>query len=226
MSLSARLMEAGFAAGLIHPPRFFQRLYRFPWYGGTLLDWALTVVDERAGRSSGLVLELGSGPGDLSGALAQRGADVIGVDQSQAMIGIAKRRFGNVAGLGFQVGDATKLDFRDGQFKAVISVSLINVVPDAGAMLVEMARLLAPHGKASVLFPTPAFTREKAQVLACDMQIGPWSAAGMRTWAKMARKLEAEQVSALFEAAGFEAIEQVPYLDGALTSVTGAAPAK
>lgn len=216
MSVVHRLIDAGFAAGLIHPPRFFRRLYRFSWYGATLLDWA---QDARS-WSGASVLEVGCGPGDLSEALARVGGQVVGVDRSKRMIGYAKGRFGGVENLAFRLGDATDLGFSDRKFGAVISASLINVVPEPLEMLGEMARVTVAGGQVSVLFPTPEFTRAKAGSIAKARNLGVWSASGMRVWAGAARKLSISQVEAWFGEAGFGGIRSELHLDGALASVS------
>src|SRR4029079_18749561 len=65
------------------------------------------------------LLEVGCGLGDDAAALARRvapGGSVVAVDGSQAMVDEARRRYGDGAGLSFEVADATRLPYEDATF--------------------------------------------------------------------------------------------------------------
>jgi predicted TPR repeat methyltransferase len=66
--------------------------------------WLLDRVVEHA--QGGPVVDVGSGPGHLTGYLADRGADASGIDVSPAMVSEARRRF---PGRTFEVGDLRRL---------------------------------------------------------------------------------------------------------------------
>jgi SAM-dependent methyltransferase len=55
---------------------------------------AIFVIDglKRAGKSGGRVVDLGCGSGILAAALSRAGFDVLGIDQSAQMLGIARKR--------------------------------------------------------------------------------------------------------------------------------------
>lgn len=99
------------------------------------------------------VLDLGSGPGFLTLAMAEatgpEGA-VIGVDISPQMVERATSRTSQ-SWLSYQVADATRLPFADASFDVVVSTQVAEYVPDIDAFCAEIARVLKPQGRALVL---------------------------------------------------------------------------
>ncbi len=69
-----------------------------------------------AGKGTRL-LDVATGPGYVAAAASQRGASVVGVDFSPAMVADANRQFPNIQ---FREGDAEVLPFPDGSFDAVV----------------------------------------------------------------------------------------------------------
>ena len=110
-----------------------------------LETWLLDrVVAHADGRP---VVEVGSGPGHVTGYLGEHGADATGIDLSPAMVAEAQRRF---PGQSFEVGDLRRLPrpATASGWAAVLGwYSLIHLaaseLPDAVAAL---ARTLAPGG--------------------------------------------------------------------------------
>lgn len=105
---------------------------------GPLLD----AVDVRGGTR---VLDVATGPGYVAAAAAQRGARVVGLDFSAAMVAEARRQN---PGIEFQEGDAEELVFSDGTFDAVImNFGLLHLGrPDQA--VTEACRVLRQGGKA------------------------------------------------------------------------------
>ena len=64
------------------------------------------------------LLDVGCGPGYVSAAAAERGAEPVGLDFSNEMIGIAKKAFPQIE---FREGDAQNLPFADGTFDRVVA---------------------------------------------------------------------------------------------------------
>jgi demethylmenaquinone methyltransferase / 2-methoxy-6-polyprenyl-1,4-benzoquinol methylase len=102
-------------------------------------------------------LDLCCGTGDVAFALAAAGADVVGLDFSEPMLAVARRRQqeqASRAGQGavnFQQGDALALPFPDDAFDVVtISYGLRNLA-DLDGGLKEMLRVLRPGGRVLVL---------------------------------------------------------------------------
>lgn len=90
------------------------------------------------------VLDMGCGPGYVSAAAAERGANPIGLDFSHEMIAIARRTFPNIE---FREGDAQNLPFPDQTFdRAVANFALLHLVNPERAMA-EANRVLTPGGR-------------------------------------------------------------------------------
>lgn len=92
------------------------------------------------------VLEVGCGRGHLTGRLADRGIDVIGID--------ANPRAAEVAGSDrIMTMRAESLEFDDATFDAVVSIHAIEHLPQLDAAVAEMARVLKPGGQALYIYP-------------------------------------------------------------------------
>lgn len=97
------------------------------------------------------ILDVCCGTGDVSLALARRGAEVVGLDFSEAMLAVARRRAALDGSVSFVQGDALKLPFDEGSFDAVtISYGLRNLA-DIPAGLAEMLRVTRPGGRLLIL---------------------------------------------------------------------------
>jgi SAM-dependent methyltransferase len=98
------------------------------------------------GDVSGLrVLDVACGPGLYAEALAQRGATVVGFDQSPRMVELARER---VPSGGFRVHDlARPLDWiESGSFDRALLALALEYVDDRVAALAELRRALRPDG--------------------------------------------------------------------------------
>ncbi len=87
------------------------------------------------------VLDVCTGPGMISAAALERGANVTGLDFSAEQIEIARRR---VPGAEFIEGDAQNLPYDDDCFDAVVCGYGIIHVPDPQRALAEIVRVLKP----------------------------------------------------------------------------------
>jgi SAM-dependent methyltransferase len=90
------------------------------------------------------VLDVATGPGYVAAAAARRGASVVAVDFSEAMLAEARRHH---PGIDFRSGDAEALPFPDASFDAVVmSFGLLHLArPDQA--LAEAHRALRPGGR-------------------------------------------------------------------------------
>lgn len=99
------------------------------------------------------VLEVACGTGRFTVMLADRGADIVGMDISEAMLeqGRRKARAAGVEGtLEFMQGDAGRLPFPDDHFDAVFAMRFFHLAPDPEAYIREMRRV----SKEQIFFDT------------------------------------------------------------------------
>ena len=107
-------------------------------------------------RKSERALDLACGQGAVSLALHAAGAEVLGVDLSQALITKARQRAPQ--GVRFLVGDARNLSAQEsGSFDAAVCVLAAQNIDPIAPMFSECARLLRAGGRAVFIVPHPAF---------------------------------------------------------------------
>lgn len=92
----------------------------------------------------GTVLDAACGTGRYSLVLAERGHQVIGVDQSAAMLEIAR---GKLPAADFRQADLTELPLPDHSVDAVVCALALVHIPDVAPALREFARVLRPGGR-------------------------------------------------------------------------------
>jgi demethylmenaquinone methyltransferase/2-methoxy-6-polyprenyl-1,4-benzoquinol methylase len=105
-------------------------------------------VDPHPGRR---VLDVATGTGLVAFALAERGCEVVGLDQSEDMLAVATRRRAArpelIDRIAFVHGEAEKLPFADGAFDALTFTYLLRYVDDRLATMRELARVVKPGGR-------------------------------------------------------------------------------
>jgi SAM-dependent methyltransferase len=104
----------------------------------------------------GVALDVGCGPGSVTPSLARAaGPDglALGVDISKPMLARAVRAQAGPQ-TGFMLADAQQLPLRDETVDAVVSIAALQLIPDPGAALTEMGRVLRPGGRLAVMVPT------------------------------------------------------------------------
>lgn len=94
------------------------------------------------------VLDVACGTGDMVCNLVQRGCTVTGVDLSEEMLAIARRK---TALASFQLADAEHLPFPDGSFDAVTCAFGVRNFVHLEKGLGEMLRVLKPGGRMVIL---------------------------------------------------------------------------
>lgn len=106
------------------------------------------------------VADVGCGGGLLSEALARAGAEVVGIDLGEAVIEVARLHLlESRLEVDYRLQSSTELaEHEAGSFDAVTCMELIEHVPDPGALVDDLARLLKPGGQLflSTLNRTPA----------------------------------------------------------------------
>jgi arsenite methyltransferase len=104
----------------------------------------------------GVALDVGCGPGNVTASLARAaGPDglALGVDISEPMLTRAVRAEAGPQ-IGFLRADAQRLPLRDETVDAVVSIAVLQLIPDPVAALAEMVRVLRPGGRLAVMVPT------------------------------------------------------------------------
>jgi len=102
----------------------------------------------------GRALDVATGTGLVAAELLARGHDVTGVDQSTEMLTVAKRRLGRRVAL--VEASADDLPFEDASFDHLTVTYLLRYVPEPGATVTELARVVRPGGVlASLEFGVP-----------------------------------------------------------------------
>ncbi|HET6345280.1 MAG TPA: class I SAM-dependent methyltransferase [Myxococcota bacterium] len=95
-------------------------------------------------------LDVGCGNGAFTETLIARTAPaaISGLDPSEGQIAYARTRT-RLAMADLRVGDAQSLPYDDGTFDAAVMALVIAFVPDPGAAVAEMARVVKPGGSVS-----------------------------------------------------------------------------
>src|SRR5436305_7106638 len=115
----------------------YEAQHAFVWQLGTGL------IDVLAPESGERVLDVGCGTGQLTHQIAERGADVLGVDASPEMIGQARQ---NYPRLRFALQDAASMTF-NGEFDAVFSNAALHWILDDVGAAGSMSRALRTGGR-------------------------------------------------------------------------------
>ena len=139
--------------------RYDERRY-FSWKGnfkkGVLTDLLVNLVGP---TPSTRILDVATGTGTAALPLAERGAQVIGVDLVLAMMMQArsKAREQGTPDLPFVQGNARVLPFADGTFDVATCVMLFHLLPRNmyGVTLDEILRVLKPGGVAVIEYANP-----------------------------------------------------------------------
>lgn len=115
----------------------YEAQHAFVWQLGAGL------IDILAPKAGELILDVGCGTGQLTQQIAERGAEVIGVDASPEMIGQARQNFPR---LRFLLQDASSMTF-DGEFDAIFSNAALHWILDAAGAVDSMSRALRRGGR-------------------------------------------------------------------------------
>ena len=158
------------------------------------------------GQSRVRALDAACGTGRHARLLDSLGCDTVGVDQSEAMLAVARN---NVPTATFHCGDVEHLEFDDHSFDlAVISLALCHL-PDPADAVTELARVLAPGGTLVITDPHPM-----SGILGGQAYYGGVADGRTMTYVRNHRHGAATWLRA-FRAAGLDVVEciEVPFTD-------------
>ena len=105
-------------------------------------------------KPSEQVLDIGVGPGLLAHEMALavgREGRVSGIDLSEDMLALARKRCDALSWTELQKADALSLPFADDSFDAVVSTQVYEYVADVPAALRELRRVMRPGGRVAIL---------------------------------------------------------------------------
>lgn len=140
--------------------RAFRSLHRVNEFRTTLLDdW---LGNDLTGQSA---VDLGCGGGLLSAHVVKRGARLVGFDLSHASLVTAVSKLG----ARFARADVQRLPAADASFDLALAADVLEHVPDVGATLAEISRVLRPSG---VLYVNTINRTRRAKLLAIDVAEG------------------------------------------------------
>lgn len=149
MTLGDRIKEKA----VCHPHGLLGRL------GGRLMaidkNLPVWVLDRLEIGPSDSVLEVGSGPGVGVELAAERahGGWIVGVDPSETMLNMARRRNSEACEAGrveFHRTTADTLPFDDATFDAAMTINSLHLWSDPVAGLVEIRRTMRPNSRIAV----------------------------------------------------------------------------
>lgn len=180
-------IQAAWASGigslLYDNAQGFARRFLGAWR--TPIDW----LDIPQG---GVALDIGSGPGNVTAALARAAGPeglALGVDISEPMLARAVRAHAG-PNVGFLRADAQRLPFSDAVFDTVTSLAVLQLVPEPASAVAEMFRVLRPGRRIAIMVPTVG-------TLPPPLRLLPSSGAHF---------FGEDELGDLFEEAGFEGV--------------------
>jgi demethylmenaquinone methyltransferase / 2-methoxy-6-polyprenyl-1,4-benzoquinol methylase len=168
------------------------------------------ITVEQVVRKGDRVLDACCGTGDLAIAAEARGADVVGLDFSEAMLERARSKSREIE---WVRGDVLALPFDDASFDAVTVGFGVRNVDDLEAGLRELRRVLRPGGRIGILEITrprgalaPFYRLWFDRVVPAIGRAVPGGAAYTYLPASVRRFPAPEELAALLEDAGFAAV--------------------
>ncbi len=180
----------------------FDRLF-LPAMAG---PWAVRVADAARLKPGDRVLDVACGTGAIAWEATRRiepGGSVVGLDQSQEMLAVARRKMPN---LDWRAGSAEALPFEDNAFDAVLCQFGVMFFEDRVQALREMRRVVRPGGRIVVavwdgLERTPGYATLTNLV---ERHLGPEFGKPVRDSFALG---DIDLVRSLFESAGISAID-------------------
>jgi SAM-dependent methyltransferase len=146
------------------------------------------------------LLDVGTGPGYVSAAAADRGAAAVGVDVATAMVALARTLHPRV---GFVHGDAEDLPFDDDSFDAVVGNFALPHLGRPDRAVAEFARVVSPGGKIALsTWDVPGASRLPGVFYDAVQEVGAPPPPGLPTGPPFYRYADEAEFTALFCDAG------------------------
>ncbi len=120
----------------------YEDRHSFVWKAAAGL---VDLLDPKPGER---ILDLGCGTGQLTAQIAERGAEVLGIDSSVSMVAQARQNYPKMK---FALADARNFEVQ-GHFDAVFSNAALHWVLEPEAAIRSMSRALRPGGRLALEF--------------------------------------------------------------------------
>jgi ubiquinone/menaquinone biosynthesis C-methylase UbiE len=165
-----------------------------------------------------VALHLGTGEGDYDPLIAAHVGRLMACDISLGDIRYARELAGQRAA--YTVADAQRLAFGDETFSLVVTVDVIEHVPDSRAMVREIARVVRRGGRVLLTCPSRSFPLSYDPVNAALQRIGTHVPVGAYAYGHF-KLMDEDTLEGWFAEEGL-AIEQKTRLSGPLTGLVEA----
>ena len=125
--------------------------------GGQDLKWRRFVVEAADLPTTGALLDIATGTGDIAFETLKRfpEATVVGADFALQMMQVGRRQGRSGSLVNWTGADAHQLPYAENSFDAVVSGYLMRNVTDIPRSLAEQGRVLKPGGRIVILDTTP-----------------------------------------------------------------------
>jgi SAM-dependent methyltransferase len=164
----------------------FQSLMATHFHQPAICLWrTLELLEMKEIMFSAPVLDLGCGNGDVGEIALRSHWPIFGLDRVHSETRAARVR---EAYQGLTTADATALPFPDEVFGSVVSICVLEHIPDDALVLQEIARVLKPGGSFIFSTPSDAFEAnllgfdEPERVAAVNERLGHYHYRGLDEW--------------------------------------------
>jgi ubiquinone/menaquinone biosynthesis C-methylase UbiE len=117
---------------------------RKSFFSEAVREKAFSVAGIQAGK---IAADIGAGTGFVTEGLIRERLHVIAVDQSNAMLDEMRKRFSEVDGIEYRLGESGKLPIPDGSVDYAFANMYLHHVESPLKAIKEMMRILKPGGK-------------------------------------------------------------------------------
>ncbi len=114
------------------------------FFSGAVREKALSIAGVNPGM---LAADVGAGTGFITEGLIKKGLKVIAVDHSEAMLAEMRRKFADLEGIDYRLGEAEDLPIPDETVDYVFANMYLHHVESPQRAIKEMARILKSGGR-------------------------------------------------------------------------------